>query len=127
MVKELRHQIHEAPGPQAPPPALSHSGGAVGPILIELNMQQESLKLPCGVENDELAWTRTSAVAKKYDADQCERQNELWSRCQQRMEDNGYDHTTISHPNGNWEVVIDFDTVGEIAYMWYLLAEDKSN
>ena len=90
-------------------------------------MQQKSLKLPCGVENDELDWNRTSAVANKYDADQCERQNELWSRCQQRMEDNGYDHTTISHPNGNWEVVIDFDTVGDIAYRWYLLAEEKSN
>ena len=97
------------------------------PGILHLNMQQKSLKLPCGVENDELAWNRPSAVAKKFDANQCERQHELWSRCQQRMEDNGYDHTTISHPNGNWEVVIDFDTVEDIAYQWYLLAGEKSN
>lgn len=126
MVKELRHKIYEAQDPQAPPPAsLLSTGGAVGPHLIELNMSQKSLKLPCGVENDELNWNRVSAVAKNFDAIQCERQNELWSRCQQRMEDNDYDHTTISHPNGNWEVVIDFETAGNIAYRWYLLAEEK--
>lgn len=88
-------------------------------------MSQQSLKLPCGVENNELNWNRTSAVANNFDADQCENQNELWSRCQQRMENNGYDNTTISHPSGYWEVVIDFETVGEVAYMWHLLAQGK--
>ena len=81
-----------------------------------------SMKLPIGVVNDQLAWHIDSVHAKRFDTTQCNEQNKLWSDCQKRMEQKGYLQTTLTCPNGIWEVTLDFETVGDVAYQWYLLA-----
>jgi hypothetical protein len=38
------------------------------------------------------------------------------------MEEKNMLEMSMSCPNGNWDILIALDEVGEIAYKWYLLA-----
>ena len=86
-----------------------------------------TMKLPVGVVDNQLAWHIDSVHAKRFDRIQCEEQNRLWSNCQKRMEQKRLNSTSVSCPNGKWEVGIDFETVGEIAYQWFLLQKESGN
>jgi len=84
-----------------------------------------TMKLPVGVVDNQLAWHIDSVFAKRFDRIQCAEQNRLWNICQKRMEQKRLNSTSVSCPNGKWQIEIDFETAGDIAYQWCLLAEEN--
>jgi len=80
------------------------------------------LKLPVGIRNNRLVWNSESKLANSFTTEQCEEQHSIWVTRQRRMEEKNMLEMSMSCPNGNWDILIALDEVGEIAYKWYLLA-----